>query len=43
MNPRTTRVLVSLLTGFGVLMAVQSPVAQAEPPLAKAPGCIKRG
>jgi hypothetical protein len=43
MNQRATRVLVSLLTGFGVLVAVQSPVAQAEPPLTQAPACIKRG
>lgn len=35
--------LPRLLMGLGMLGILQLPTAHAEPPLTKAPGCIKRG
>ncbi len=43
MDRRALRVRASLLAGFVMLVAVQLPVAHAEPPLTNAPGCVKRG
>jgi hypothetical protein len=43
MGQREGRRLRSLLAGFGMLVMMQLPVAQAEPPLTQAPGCVKRG
>lgn len=37
------RTLASLLLGLGMLGAFQPGTAHADPPLTKAPGCIKRG
>jgi hypothetical protein len=43
MGWRKRRVLMNLLAVFGSLATIQLPVAHADPPVTKAPACIKRG
>ncbi len=43
MQRHERKTLTRLLLGFSMLGAWQLPTAHAEPPLTKAPGCIKRG
>lgn len=43
MDPRERRRQTRLLAGFALLVVTQLPVAHADPPLTKAPACVKRG
>jgi hypothetical protein len=43
MDRREGGMRVSLVAGFVMLVAAPLSVAHADPPLTKAPGCVKRG